>query len=349
MFANQLYLLPLSFSMIVVLLMAVMVINLYLKTRKRPYLIGAAAFVLALIPVVSVSFSSIKGDVVLTSPLISLLLVSLTLVQGGVYHLYSSKKKKELLVFLSTIILIFIFGMTSNKFISVIPYILIIAFSIMSYYRLMKDINNRMHYLLTLSFTFLSGIFGALAVVFNSSICAFMFSSFLTMAFIIQFLMFFERIVDLMQAASYTSITDPLTGLFNRRFYTKLVEQKGEKGYIGVIFCDIDNFKKLNDTHGHKKGDEVLKQVAWIVQETVSGKGIGGRYGGEEIVLLIDQEHVDIAAVAEKIRSRVEKESIVTLSIGYATNDGITPSETINKADKFMYQAKNSGKNKVCG
>ncbi|WP_429997084.1 GGDEF domain-containing protein [Metabacillus fastidiosus] len=117
----------------------------------------------------------------------------------------------------------------------------------------------------------------------------------------------------------------------------------------GTNFLIILIIKKLNDTQGHKKGDEVLKQVARIVQETVSGKGIGGRYGGEEIVLLIEQEHVDIAAVAEKIRSRVEKESIVTLSIGYATNDGITPSETINKADKCMYQEKNSGKNKVYG
>lgn len=349
MFAQQLYLLPLSFIMIVVLLMGVMVTNLFLKIRKQPYLIGVFAFFLSLIPFVVISFSSIKGSIPLYSPIMSLLLVSAVLVQGGVYHLYCSKNKKELLVFLSTMILILIFGMTSNKFISVIPHLLVIAFSIVSYYRLIKDINNRTYYLLTLIFTFLSGLFGAFTVVLNSSICAFLFSSFLAIAFIIQFLMFFERIVDLMQAASYTSITDPLTGLFNRRFYTKLVEQKGEKGYIGVIFCDIDNFKKLNDTQGHKKGDEVLQQVARIAQETVSGIGIGGRYGGEEIVLLIDHEHVNIATVAEKIRARVEKETIVTLSIGYATNKGILPSETINKADKYMYQAKNSGKNKVCG
>ncbi|WP_176551074.1 GGDEF domain-containing protein [Bacillus sp. AFS040349] len=350
MFAEQLYFFPLLFNMIILLLMSLMAAILYIRTKKKTYVKVGISFFLAMISFIFVSFGSINYGISMFSPAIPLLISSLILVQGGVYYFYNQKNSKKLLYFIITIILVVFTGSTSFQLFSIFPFLILITFSILSYIQISKDMLKRNHYTFSVIFTGLTGISGLLSIVFGMEMILFLFSSFLTISFISQFLMFFERIIDLMQAASYTSVTDGLTGLFNRRFYTKQAELKAQAGYIGVIFCDIDNFKKLNDTQGHDMGDKILKQVANIAKELVKGIGIAGRYGGEEIVLLIENPKVDISEIAEKIRSRVEKETIVTLSVGFATsNGGLNYTEIINLADKYMYESKLSGKNKISG
>ena len=114
---------------------------------------------------------------------------------------------------------------------------------------------------------------------------------------------------------------------------------------ISTIFCDIDNFKKLNDTQGHARADEVLKQVAAIMEEELDGIGITGRYGGEELVALVVDRKVKPAQVAESIRARVASESIVTISIGYSVlRKGVRGDELMKQADKAMYHSKTTGK-----
>ncbi|MGG3282311.1 GGDEF domain-containing protein [Paenibacillus solani] len=159
----------------------------------------------------------------------------------------------------------------------------------------------------------------------------------------------FIRIVELMQSIYRSAITDGLTGLFNRRHFMKLLDHyTSQELKISAIFCDIDNFKKLNDTQGHAKADEVLKQVSRIMEEELDGIGITGRYGGEELVALVIDRRIKPAQVAENIRARVAEETIVTISIGYSVlRKGVRGDELMKQADKAMYQSKTTGKNKV--
>ncbi|GIO30227.1 hypothetical protein J2TS6_13680 [Paenibacillus albilobatus] len=165
----------------------------------------------------------------------------------------------------------------------------------------------------------------------------------------IVFLILFERIVELMQSIYRSSITDGLTNLYNRRFFTKQLNKYVEQGVkVSMIFCDIDNFKKLNDTEGHQRADQVLKQVASIIDEEVSEVGLSGRFGGEELVALVVDKRAKVAQIAERIRARVADETIVTLSIGYSTlRKSMTGEELVKQADQAMYRSKTTGKNKV--
>jgi len=167
--------------------------------------------------------------------------------------------------------------------------------------------------------------------------------------FFIVFLFIFERVLELMQAVYHSSITDGLTGLYNRRFFMRRVQQYLQAGVpISVIFTDIDNFKKLNDTKGHQQGDEALRRVASIAADVAEEIGLAGRYGGEEIVLVVTEAKIDPAAVAERLRARVEAEAGVTISVGYAkARKGVTAEQLTKQADEAMYVSKKSGKNRV--
>lgn len=165
----------------------------------------------------------------------------------------------------------------------------------------------------------------------------------------ILFFILFDRIVELLQSIYRSSITDGLTSLFNRRYFYKALNRYVSEGLrVSVIFCDIDNFKKLNDTQGHDRADEVLKKVASIMTEETEGIGIAGRYGGEELVALVVDRRAKIDQVAEAIRSRVEEETIVTVSVGYSVlRKGMSAEQLIKQADEAMYHSKTTGKNKV--
>lgn len=163
------------------------------------------------------------------------------------------------------------------------------------------------------------------------------------------FQLLFERIVELMQASYQSAITDGLTGLFNRRYLLKRAAQYVNYGHpVAVVFSDIDNFKQLNDTQGHQAGDEALRKVARILLEESEEIGMAGRFGGEEMVVLLTDSSVDPGALAEKVRSRVEAEAGVTVSVGYAkSRKGMTAEQVVAQADQAMYAAKMTGKNKV--
>ena len=167
--------------------------------------------------------------------------------------------------------------------------------------------------------------------------------------FFVLFLLLFDRIVELMQASFMTAITDGLTGLYNRKYILNAISRYLQSGYsVSAMFSDIDNFKKLNDTHGHQAGDDALRAVAGIIREECEEIGIAGRFGGEEIVAVLFDHSADISAFAEKVRSRVERETGVTVSIGTAkSRKGMTADELVAQADKAMYIAKTTGKNKV--
>lgn len=168
--------------------------------------------------------------------------------------------------------------------------------------------------------------------------------------FAILLLFIIDRIVELLQATYYSSIRDGLTGVYNRTFFIQKVREAVKLNRkAAVIFTDIDNFKHLNDTQGHQKGDEALKAVAGIIKETADHYGIAGRYGGEELVLLVtSQTAATVKKVAEQVRQTVEEQTPVTVSVGYSIwREGISAEQLLKEADEAMYKSKTTGKNKV--
>jgi len=158
---------------------------------------------------------------------------------------------------------------------------------------------------------------------------------------------------------------DPLTGLNTRRYLAEIIEEtisslessreeRRAEGYsvFSLLFCDIDNFKKINDTYGHGGGDDTLKKVSEIINDSVRMTDIVCRWSGDEIVIgLMGADEEEAAKIAEKIRVAVEeevKDTGVTMSIGAVSYEkGLNIKSITDRADKAMYWAKEKGKNKV--
>lgn len=161
------------------------------------------------------------------------------------------------------------------------------------------------------------------------------------------------------------AVTDALTGLNNRRYLDShlkiLFERAVARGRpLSICITDIDRFKAINDTYGHDAGDDVLRELANRVRSSVRGADLACRYGGEEFVVVMPDTSMETAAaVAERLRMSIEdtpfrlkqsgQEISVTASLGLATTSQFTdtPELLLKCADKALYEAKNSGRNRV--
>jgi diguanylate cyclase (GGDEF)-like protein len=156
--------------------------------------------------------------------------------------------------------------------------------------------------------------------------------------------------------------TDALTGLYNRRHFMELAQTTLEKAKRFNAACyamilDLDFFKKVNDTYGHLAGDEVLKNASTVMKNTLRAYDLLSRYGGEEFVVLVsDTAKDDALHLAERMRESIANTPCIhncikitcTVSIGVAaTFPDCTITSLIDKADKGLYQAKETGRNKV--
>jgi diguanylate cyclase (GGDEF)-like protein len=154
------------------------------------------------------------------------------------------------------------------------------------------------------------------------------------------------------------SSTDELTGLMNRRAFNQKAEQLFARAEqisapISLLLMDIDNFKVINDTHGHCIGDEVLREVGRSLAENCRADETVARFGGEEFVCILNEADSEAAkACAQRIHHCLSEamrfDFPVTLSIGVATNDaqiGLSYQELLTRADHAMYDAKRAGKN----
>jgi len=159
------------------------------------------------------------------------------------------------------------------------------------------------------------------------------------------------------------SITDGLTRLYNHRYLQDRFdyEFKRVRRYGGMLSCiiiDIDHFKTLNDTYGHQYGDYVIRQIATLIKTRSREVDICGRYGGEEFMVITNLNEKNALLYATKIHDTIEKyvfehpsaQVNVTVSVGVAeyNSDIKSKQEFIERADRAMYQAKNSGRNMVC-
>jgi len=158
------------------------------------------------------------------------------------------------------------------------------------------------------------------------------------------------------------SITDGLTGLYNRRYINERLEELWARASrhgepLTVILADIDNFKSVNDTYGHDRGDEVIRRVADVYRDGTRQEDLVARYGGEEfLVVLANTETQDALVLAERIRQMAGEQEYewadraITLSIGVATYPAASAAgyvELVRFADQAMYKAKLSGKDQV--
>jgi diguanylate cyclase (GGDEF)-like protein len=155
------------------------------------------------------------------------------------------------------------------------------------------------------------------------------------------------------------SFQDALTGLDNRRsfesFLSKSIEaSKRYKKPFSLIMFDIDNFKQINDTYGHPKGDEILKEISLLVKSNIRKSDIIARYGGEEFMILCQETKIPQAVyLAEKIRTLIQNHKfsinkLVTCSFGVVEHKEYeSMSELIARVDNLLYKAKRNGKNRV--
>lgn len=159
------------------------------------------------------------------------------------------------------------------------------------------------------------------------------------------------------------AIHDGLTGLLNRRHWESCLEHEFARhtrynNPASLVLFDIDHFKRLNDSYGHRAGDEVIRQVAEVTRQMARETDLAGRYGGEEfVVLLPDTDLVGASQFAERLRGRIAQLVIdhegtslsCTVSIGIACIHAETTgyNRLIEEADQALYQAKSTGRNRI--
>ena len=171
---------------------------------------------------------------------------------------------------------------------------------------------------------------------------------------------------NLIEKLKLLSSTDPMTKLYNRRYFNKISEHtfetaKRDKKDISIIMLDIDKFKNINDTYGHQVGDNAIIKLAEILLDNQRKSDITCRYGGEEFVLLLpNTSNTGATILANKIRACVEENIIklntkdelrFTVSIGVSQvdiNNEINIESSLKRADDALYNAKCSGRNRVC-
>lgn len=169
--------------------------------------------------------------------------------------------------------------------------------------------------------------------------------------------------VHLYEEVARMSQTDSLTGLFVHRVFQEKLEAELKRtqrygGNLAIAMCDIDFFKKINDTYGHLAGDYILKSIAVILKNNTSNVDLVARYGGEEFVIVMPETDKDKAHVkAAGIRKTIEKHKFVfqnieikvTMSMGVAAfpGDAMLRRSLIERADKALYSAKEQGRNRV--
>jgi len=172
-----------------------------------------------------------------------------------------------------------------------------------------------------------------------------------------------ERVLREAQAYAQAAVIDPVSGLFNRRYFQARLEEELHRAIrqltsVGLLMVDLDGFKSINDRFGHVAGDMVIRDISEILRRSVRIFDVCTRFGGEEFAVMMPGGTAESAgAIAERIRQRVEAYQRsepdlvglhVTASIGVAVSPpGVTARDLIERADRALYHAKRAGKNRV--
>lgn len=173
-----------------------------------------------------------------------------------------------------------------------------------------------------------------------------------------------ERAQRQAEAFAHAAVIDPLSGLFNRRYFHRRLEEELQRAQrhktpVALLMVDIDDFKTINDRFGHMAGDTVIRGVSEILRRSVRTFDLCTRFGGEEFAIVMPGSSPEnSASIAERIRQRIEeykpdepelKGVRVTASFGLSVSQDMAPRELIDRADQALYMAKRAGKNRVVG
>lgn len=174
----------------------------------------------------------------------------------------------------------------------------------------------------------------------------------------------FEQIQRTNERLEFLAVTDGLTGLYNHRYFRKRLQEEFDRAVryglpLSCLIFDVDNFKRINDTHGHLQGDSILREMALRIVRVVRKSDIVARYGGEEFTVILPQTGIDGARVeaerlhrelSEKPYSGMPEDQAVTVSIGVTGLDHesmLDSDALLRAADSALYDAKRQGKNRV--
>lgn len=168
-----------------------------------------------------------------------------------------------------------------------------------------------------------------------------------------------------LEAIRAESLTDPLTGLGNRKYFDRMIDAAVQEAFansepLSLLLCDIDHFKSFNDSFGHLTGDQVLRLVCMSLRQAIKGQDITARYGGEEFAVVLPDtglrqaltvaDHIRRAVMAKELKKKSTGEILgrVTISVGVAQlKPGDDTDSLIERADACLYAAKRSGRNRV--
>ncbi len=172
-----------------------------------------------------------------------------------------------------------------------------------------------------------------------------------------------DELVEKNQLLERLSTTDPLTGLPNRRHLNQALDREFRRARrqstpLSAVMVDIDHFKAVNDQHGHASGDAMIRAVGEALTSRLRATDVGGRFGGEEFLMLLCGPAEGAQVLAERCRAEVERLVVdaedgtpiqVTASLGVATyrESMATPEALVSAADQALYQAKSRGRNQV--
>jgi len=182
---------------------------------------------------------------------------------------------------------------------------------------------------------------------------------------VLSFALVDESEVKLEKQLFESSTKDALTKCFNRKYFIERLQSEvayaiRHKTRLALVLFDLDHFKKVNDTHGHLAGDEVLRAVSGQVGKIIRSEDVLARYGGEEFVVVVRGiEHANVALLAERVRRTVEKTLVAwegatlrpTISVGVASLEECprpAGDAILALADERLYRAKSEGRNRVC-
>lgn len=276
----------------------------------------------------------------------------------GYYVFFLKKARKELLYFAGAVLLGMILFLAALFVKGTVIPIVSVAFSlacgVLFYKLVLPKLPKQNMFLIALTTYIISVVLATVSVFANYQALIFISLLFQAVFHFTLFLIFYSRVVDLVHAASYQSVTDGLTGLYYKSYFIRKVQETMNSGSgSSIIFVDIDNFKKLNDSQGHLVGDQILRLTSAILKKCVGEYGIAGRYGGEELVALITNTRVSPSQIAEQFREQVQELSKdvhpITVSVGFSIFDHETEraEDYIKQADDALYMAKRLGKNRV--
>ncbi|MBO5283369.1 MAG: GGDEF domain-containing protein [Lachnospiraceae bacterium] len=198
---------------------------------------------------------------------------------------------------------------------------------------------------------------GELGIYIFNSICNFGFLFMVTAIYIIEMQTAQNKLRSQNAVLDQLANIDPLTGLYNRRSMQAFFNQAIEAGSpFCLVMCDIDDFKQINDTHGHDIGDMVLREITRLIREQVEHHGQACRWGGEELLLLLQCDREEACRIAESIRREIcefrfpvgEQSIQCSITIVVARHrEGDAIDHTITRADNNLYYGKCNGKNQV--